>query len=99
MDEAFVFEAFQNKPLTLRDLLQKLRNTYSRSIGVEYMHIDDIRVRRWLQVRMERTENRTQLTRDEQLRILTRLTDASVFEEFLRRKFLGRYPLFAVKSI
>jgi 2-oxoglutarate dehydrogenase E1 component len=53
------------------------------------MHIDDLSVRRWLQRRMEATENRTQLTREEQLRILTRLTDAVTFEEFIRKKFVG----------
>src|SRR5207244_7336340 len=43
----------------------------------------------WLQERMERTENRHQITRKEQLRILTRLTDAVVFEEFIHKKFVG----------
>jgi len=50
------------------------------------MHIDDLAVRQWLQQRMERTENRLQLSRDEQVRILTRLTDAVVSEEFLRKR-------------
>jgi 2-oxoglutarate dehydrogenase E1 component len=83
-------ETFQYEgPLTLGGLLERLRNTYCRSIGVQYMHIDDLRVRRWLQRRMETTENRIQLTRAEQLRILTRLTDAVTFEEFIRKKFVG----------
>ncbi len=83
-------ETFQyDGPLTLGQLLERLRNTYCRSIGVQYMHIDDLSVRRWLQRRMESTENRLQLTRAEQLRILTRLTDAATFEEFIRRKFVG----------
>ncbi|HEX4343512.1 MAG TPA: 2-oxoglutarate dehydrogenase E1 component, partial [Verrucomicrobiae bacterium] len=75
--------------ITLRELVVRLKNTYCRSIGVQYMHIDDIAVRRWLQRRMELTQNRIQLTREEQLRILTRLTDASTFEEFIRKKFTG----------
>ncbi len=83
-------ETFQyDGPLTLGRLLERLRNTYCRSIGVQYMHIDDLSVRRWLQRRMEATQNRLQLTREEQLRILTRLTDAVTFEEFIRRKFPG----------
>jgi 2-oxoglutarate dehydrogenase E1 component len=83
-------ETFQyDGPLTLGKLLERLRNTYCRSIGVQYMHIDDLSVRRWLQRRMEPTENRLQLTREEQLRILTRLTDAVTFEEFIRKKFIG----------
>src|SRR5690606_27895689 len=55
--------------LTLRQIIERLRNTYCRSIGVEYMHIDDLGVRAWLQERMEGTENRLQITRKEQLRI------------------------------
>jgi 2-oxoglutarate dehydrogenase E1 component len=83
-------ESFQyDGSLTLGKLLERLRNTYCRSIGVQYMHIDDLSVRRWLQRRMEATENHVQLSRDEQLRILTRLTDAVTFEEFIRRKFPG----------
>ncbi|HVV00625.1 MAG TPA: 2-oxoglutarate dehydrogenase E1 component [Verrucomicrobiae bacterium] len=83
-------EAFQyDGSLTLGSLIERLQNTYCRSIGVQYMHIDDLGVRRWLQRRMEATENRLQLTREEQIRILTRLTDATTFEEFIRRKFVG----------
>lgn len=83
-------ETFQyDGPLTLGELLERLRNTYCRSIGVQYMHIDSLNVRRWLQRRMEMTANRVQLTREEQLRILTRLTDAVTFEEFIRKKFVG----------
>ena len=90
MDLPVQSESFQyDGPLTLRELLQRLRNTYCRSIGVQYMHIDNVKVRRWLQRRMEATENRLQLTREKQLRILTRLTDAVTFEEFIRKKFIG----------
>src|ERR1051326_5656746 len=90
MDLPVHSETFQyDGALTLGSLLERLRNTYCRSIGVQYMHIDDLQVRRWLQRRMEMTENRVQLTREEQLRILTRLTDAVTFEEFIRKKFIG----------
>ena len=53
------------------------------------MHIDDLKIRGWLQERMEPTENRINISRKEQLRILTRLTDAVTFEEFIRKKFIG----------
>ncbi len=90
MDLPVHSETFQyDGPLTLRKLLDRLRNTYCRSIGVQYMHIDDLIVRRWLQRRMEGTQNHIQLRREEQLRILTRLTDAVTFEEFIRKKFVG----------
>lgn len=74
---------------TLREIVNRLRNTYCRFIGVQFMHIDQIGVRHWLQDRMEGTENRCTLTREEQLRILTRLTDAVIFEEFIQRKYVG----------
>ena len=74
---------------TLREILRWLRCTYCRTIGVQYMHIDDHVIREWLQGRMEETENRIQLDRDEQLRILERLTAATVFETFLETKFTG----------
>ena len=75
--------------LPLREILERLRNTYCRSIGVQFMHIDDYGMRYWLQERMERTQNHLPLGRNEQIRILTRLTDAVVFEEFIRKKFIG----------
>ncbi len=76
-------------PLTIREIFQRLRDTYCRSIGVQFMHIDDLKRREWLQHRMESSQNRLDLSHSEQLRILTRLTHAVVFEEFLRTKFLG----------
>jgi 2-oxoglutarate dehydrogenase E1 component len=90
MDRVFSCETlYCEGPLTLRQILERLRNTYCRYIGVEYMHIDDLVSRRWLRRRMEPSENRIQLTREEQIRILTRLTDAVTFEEFIRKKFIG----------
>jgi 2-oxoglutarate dehydrogenase E1 component len=75
--------------LTLRQILEHLRATYCRSIGAEFMHIDDQKRRAWLRDRMERTQNHIHLNRDEQLRILTRLTDAVIFEEFIQLKYPG----------
>ncbi len=90
LDQTVASETIQfDGPLTLRELLQRLRNTYCRSIGVEYMHVDDVAVRRWLQKRMEVTENHLRITHDEQARIFTRLTDAVTFEEFVHKKFIG----------
>src|SRR5215467_2231802 len=75
--------------LTLCQIVDRLRETYCRSIGVQFMHIDDSFVRHWLQERMESGGNRLNLSRSEQIRILTRLTDAVIFEEFIRKKFIG----------
>jgi 2-oxoglutarate dehydrogenase E1 component len=80
---------FGAEVLTLREMLARLRNTYCRSIGVQFMHIDDLTVKNWLQDRMEGSENRIELSRSEQLRIFTKLTDATIFEEFIQKKFVG----------
>lgn len=74
---------------TVEEIVNQLRSTYCRSIGAQFMHIDDYDVRNWLQSRMEKTQNRMTLDRKTQLRILTKLTDAVIFEEFMRKKYLG----------
>jgi len=74
---------------TLREIIDRLRNTYCRSIGVQFMHITNFDIRTWLQERMESTENRLGMSRRAQLRILKRLTDAVVFEQFLQTKYIG----------
>jgi 2-oxoglutarate dehydrogenase E1 component len=90
MNRRFACEAMCNgDTLPLREIIEHLRNTYCRSIGVQFMHIDDSFVRHWLQERMESSSNHLSLSREEQIRILTRLTDAVIFEEFIRKKFIG----------
>lgn len=74
---------------TLREVLQRMEQSYCASIGVQFMHIDDLKVRDWLQRRVENSENRLRLTHDQQVRILTKLTDAVLFEEFVRIKYVG----------
>ncbi len=74
---------------TLREIVQWLKTTYCRSIGAQFMHIDSLHVREWLQARMETTGNRIKLTHQEQTRILKRLSDAVLFEQFVQKKFLG----------
>jgi 2-oxoglutarate dehydrogenase E1 component len=75
---------------TLRQVVDWLRNTYCRTIGVQFMHIDSLTTREWLLNEMESTENRLRITRDTQMRILKRLTDATTFEEFIAKRFPGK---------
>lgn len=72
---------------TVGDIIEKLRNTYCRSIGAQFMHVDNRNIRDWLQRRMESTENRLALSREVQTRIYTKLADATIFEEFVRKKY------------
>lgn len=74
---------------TLRQIIDHLEGTYCESVGVQFMHIDDLKARDWLQRRWENVEHRLKLTREQQLRILTKLTDAVIFEQFVRTKYVG----------
>lgn len=90
MDRTFSSRTiFGAETLTLREILHRMHSTYCRSIGVQFMHIDDLQVKNWLQDRMEGSLNRVKLSREEQLRILVKLNDAVIFEEFIQKKFLG----------
>ncbi|HZZ78126.1 MAG TPA: 2-oxoglutarate dehydrogenase E1 component [Gemmataceae bacterium] len=75
---------------TLRELVAALQETYCRSIGVEYMHIQDAAVRRWLETRMEPSRNKPDLARPIRMRILTDLHHGEAFERFLHTRFLGQ---------
>ena len=80
----------KNQQARLRDIISALKETYCRSIGVEYMHLQDPDERRWLQDRMEPVRNRPDPDRDVKLKILERLYRATLFEEFLHKKYLGQ---------
>ena len=90
MDRVFSTDTIEGpQSMSLRQIIRRLHNTYCRSIGVQFMHMDDLLVRQWLQVRMEGCENRIQLDRRQQLRIYRQMTTAAVFEEFIQKRFLG----------
>jgi 2-oxoglutarate dehydrogenase E1 component len=53
MDRSFSTDTIEGpQSMSLRQIIKRLRNTYCRAIGVQFMHMDDLRVRQWLQVRM-----------------------------------------------
>ena len=74
---------------TLRDLIDKLRKTYCRTIGVEYTFIPDERQQHWLAERMEPTYNQPPLSNEERRWILSQLVDAQGLEDFLQTKYIG----------
>ncbi len=69
------------------DLVDELRRTYCSTMGVEYMYIQDITARKWLAERMEPRQNRPRLPLRQKYRILMTLHQASMFEEFLQKKY------------
>ncbi len=76
--------------MKLQDVLIALRTTYCDHIGVEYTHIQDVDVRRWLQDSMESTRNQANFSHAEKIRILRRVHKAELFEKFLHTKYVGQ---------
>jgi 2-oxoglutarate dehydrogenase E1 component len=74
---------------TLRDLIEQLRETYCRTIGVQFMEISDKAQRDWLAQRMEPIRNRPAFSPEESRAILFQLVAAEEFERFLHTRFVG----------
>ncbi|MGW3028074.1 multifunctional oxoglutarate decarboxylase/oxoglutarate dehydrogenase thiamine pyrophosphate-binding subunit/dihydrolipoyllysine-residue succinyltransferase subunit [Streptomyces sp. NPDC001221] len=90
----FVVDDFAGQAaMTLGDVLQVVRESYCRTVGTQYMHIQSSEERRWVQQQMESPHPRPD--RAEQLQILYRLGAAEAFETFLHTKYVGqkRYSL------
>jgi 2-oxoglutarate dehydrogenase E1 component len=78
------------KATTLREILAIMRETYCRSIGVEFMHIQEPAERQWMIDRMEPIRNHPEFSLAERLAILAKLKEAALFEGFLNKKFMGQ---------
>jgi 2-oxoglutarate dehydrogenase E1 component len=83
---------------SLREIIRHLDETYCRAIGVEYTHIEEREPRLWLQTRMEASANRLSLGKNEQLRILTKLTDAEIFEQFIHKSYEAGTKRFSLEG-
>ncbi|HTT50654.1 MAG TPA: multifunctional oxoglutarate decarboxylase/oxoglutarate dehydrogenase thiamine pyrophosphate-binding subunit/dihydrolipoyllysine-residue succinyltransferase subunit [Streptosporangiaceae bacterium] len=89
LERTFATGGFGGKPLMkLREILGVLRDSYCRTVGVEYMHIQNPEERAWIQARVERPHDRP--GHDEQVQILSRLNVAEAFEMFLQTKYVGQ---------
>jgi 2-oxoglutarate dehydrogenase E1 component len=89
LDREFATGGFGGeKFMKLRKILGILRDSYCRSVGVEYMYISNPEERKWIQEHVE--VGFTKPEREEQLRILQKLSDAEAFESFLQTKFVGQ---------
>ncbi|HUX90802.1 MAG TPA: 2-oxoglutarate dehydrogenase E1 component [Gallionellaceae bacterium] len=76
--------------LTLREIVQLLRQTYCSSIGAEYMYISDIQQKRWIQQRLEGSRGTANYETAKRREILQRLTAAETLERYLHTKFVGQ---------
>lgn len=75
---------------SLRNIVSHLEETYCKSIGVEYRYMTKPEIVVWLQDKMEASRNRENLPNEIKLRILDRLVEASGFEDYMHRKFVGQ---------
>ena len=78
------------REMKLKDILQMLRDTYCRSIGVEYMYITDVPQKRWIQERLETTRATPGYDTAYKKHILERLTAAETLERYLHTKYVGQ---------
>src|SRR3712207_4272076 len=89
LDRRFPVGGFAGEKLmALRDVLGVLRNSYCRTVGVEYMHITDPEEREWIQQRVELKAEKPD--RQKQKHVLGRLNAAEAFETFLQTKYVGQ---------
>jgi 2-oxoglutarate dehydrogenase E1 component len=103
LDTTFATAGMSGLPerATLRQIVEHLGETYCSSIGVEFTHVEEPEPRLWLQERMESTRNHASLDQTELRRILTKLTDAEILEQFIHKNYVGakRFSLEGAESM
>jgi 2-oxoglutarate dehydrogenase E1 component len=100
LDREFATGGIDHRPLMeLSEILSRLRDAYCRTMGIEYMHIQETEQKKWVQQQVEIA--RSELTHDEKLRLLRKLNQAEAFERFLHTKYVGhkRFGLEGAESV
>ncbi|HEX7327012.1 MAG TPA: 2-oxoglutarate dehydrogenase E1 component [Casimicrobiaceae bacterium] len=92
LDTEFDVGSFKAGPprMRLRDIVQALRDTYTRTLGAEYMYISDTPTKRYLQERLEPIRSRPAYSPEQRRHILERLTAAETLERYLHTKYVGQ---------
>jgi 2-oxoglutarate dehydrogenase E1 component len=92
---------FGGETMRLRDIVDGLRQTYCESIGAEYMHIVDTRIKRWFQQRMEPVKSKPKFEVSTRKHLLERLTAAEGLEKYLGSRYPGvkRFGLEGAESL
>ncbi|WP_084470315.1 multifunctional oxoglutarate decarboxylase/oxoglutarate dehydrogenase thiamine pyrophosphate-binding subunit/dihydrolipoyllysine-residue succinyltransferase subunit [Amycolatopsis benzoatilytica] len=89
LDREFPVGGFAGQErMKLRDILGVLRNSYCRTVGIEYTHILDPEERRWIQERVEIPHEKPDPA--VQKYVLSKLNAAEAFETFLQTKYVGQ---------
>ena len=81
---------FAPDELTLAEIFYIVKSTYCRTIGAEYMHINETEQKRWIQRRMEESEGHHRFSKEKRKRILERVIAANALEQYLHRKYVGQ---------
>ena len=76
-------------PATLQSIVEHLEETYCHSIGIEYVMIQDVDRQAWVREHIE-LANRPRIELADRIQILKKLSQATLFEEFLQKKFVGQ---------
>lgn len=88
--EFFTGNYLGGKTLPAKKIIQNLQETYCGSTGVEYMHIQDVSKRRWLEARMEPNNNQPNFSKEKKISILRNIYRGEVFESFLHTRYVGQ---------
>ncbi|MDO9744490.1 2-oxoglutarate dehydrogenase E1 component [Glaesserella parasuis] len=80
---------YNKDTMKLGELAEALKETYCGSIGLEFMHIQDMEQKNWLQAKMESVLNKPLFTKEQKVNLLTELTAADGLERYLGAKFPG----------
>lgn len=83
-------EIGMSAPATLQQIIDRLNTIYTDSIGVEYMHINNVDEKLWIRKWLQTNENHANLTAEEKKEILSKLNQAVAFENYLHTKFVGQ---------
>ena len=92
LDQGFeIYWAGKLTQMPLRTIIQLLQETYCGNVGIEYMHIEDYTIRRWLRDRIEEGRLRKDtLPNAEKKRVLSHLLEGELFEKFLHTRYVGQ---------
>ena len=87
--EIFIDGSFGLESAPLNKIIKILKETYSSSIGVEYLYIQSPDQKQWIRERIEEVRNKTIFTHEGKKAIYNRLVESELFEQYLDKKFLG----------
>ncbi|MFO1396651.1 MAG: 2-oxoglutarate dehydrogenase E1 component [Burkholderiales bacterium] len=92
LDTEFDVGSFKAGParMRLRDIVQALKDTYTRTLGAEYMYITDTATKRFFQERLEPIRSRPTYSAEQRRHFLERLTAAETLERYLHTRYVGQ---------